>query len=139
MFAIFLSLLAIFGTTVFHYEALRLIGKFARIPRRPHMTVPTVLTLVIAAHLCEILMYVVVYKLAGGPFHLGHFSGEQSGMLGLFYYAAETYSSLGAGDVFPHGELRVIASASSLNGILLLAWSGAFLYAVTDRLHRLQD
>lgn len=40
--------------------------------------------------------------------------------------------SLGAGDVIPVGEIRLIASAASLNGILLLAWSGAFLFAVTE-------
>jgi hypothetical protein len=132
--AVLLSLAAIFGSTIFHYEALNQIRKFARIRQRPHLTIPTVLTFVILAHICEILIYLVVYIFAAGPLQLGHFSGEHSGMLGLFYFAAETYSSLGAGQTTPHGELRVIASISSLNGILLLAWSGAFLSAVTDRL-----
>lgn len=132
--AILLCLAAIFGTTAFHYEALHLIGRFVRDHSRPRIAVPTVLTLVISAHLVEIVLYMIVYRIASGPLALGSFSGERSGVLGLFYYAAETYASLGAGNVFPHGELRVISSASSLNGILLLAWSGAFLYAVTDSL-----
>lgn len=38
--------------------------------------------------------------------------------------------------MIPFGELRLIASAASLNGILLLAWSGAFLFAVTEYIER---
>jgi hypothetical protein len=73
-----------------------------------------------------------LFMLAQGPLGLGGFSGDTHGLLGLFYYTVETYSSLGAGDVIPVGEIRLIASAASLNGILLLAWSGAFLFAVTE-------
>lgn len=40
----------------------------------------------------------------------------------------ETYSALGYGDLFPLGYLRLIASVSPLNGSLLLAWSGSFLF-----------
>ena len=32
------------------------------------------------------------------------------------------------GDVFPIGYLRLIACVSPLNGSLLLAWSGSFLF-----------
>ena len=55
-----------------------------------------------------------------------------------FYYAAETYSSLGYGDIFPKGEIRLIASIGPLNGILLLAWSGSFLFALVQRTHPIQ-
>lgn len=44
------------------------------------------------------------------------------------YYASETYSALGYGDILPAGYLRLIASVSPLNGSLLLAWSGSFLF-----------
>lgn len=130
-----ICLLAIFGVTAFHYEALRLIRKVAGRTRR-RLAVPIVLIMVMAAHIVEILIYMGLFMLGRGALGLGGFSGDPHGLLGLFYYTVETYSSLGAGDIVPVGEIRLIASAASLNGILLLAWSGAFLFAVTEgRLH----
>ena len=67
------------------------------------------------------------------PLNIGWFSGEQPGPLGLFHFAAETYSSLGLVDIMPHGALRLIVAIGSINGILLLAWSGAFLFAFSER------
>jgi len=48
--------------------------------------------------------------------------------LDYFYFAAETYSTLGYGDVVPTAQLRLIASIEPLNGLMLLAWSGSFLF-----------
>jgi hypothetical protein len=126
-----ICLLAIFGATTFHYEALRQIRKIAARTRR-RLAVPLILIMVMTAHIAEILLYMGLFMLGRGPLGLGGFSGDPHGLLGLFYYTVETYSSLGAGDVIPVGEIRLIASAASLNGILLLAWSGAFLFAVTE-------
>jgi hypothetical protein len=39
---------------------------------------------------------------------------------------------VGYGDIVPLGALRLVACVESLNGLLLLAWSGAFLYGVLD-------
>ena len=132
LIVVLICLLAIFGATAFHYEALRLIRKIAGRTRPRRLTIPLILIMVMAAHIAEILLYMGLFMLAQGPLGLGGFSGDPHGLLGLFYYTVETYSSLGAGDVIPVGEIRLIASAASLNGILLLAWSGAFLFAVTE-------
>lgn len=50
----------------------------------------------------------------------------------FFYYAAEVYASLGYGDAYPTGEMRLIGSIAPLNGLLLLAWSGAFLFSLVE-------
>ena len=91
------------------------------------------LTLVICAHLIEIAGYALIYWIADVPLNIGWFSGEQPGPLGMFHFAAETYSSLGLVDIMPHGALRLIAAVGSINGILLLAWSGAILFAFSER------
>ena len=44
--------------------------------------------------------------------------------------SAETYSSLGYGDIYPLGDIRLLASITPLIGILLLGWSGAFLFSL---------
>jgi hypothetical protein len=45
-----------------------------------------------------------------------------------FYYSAETFTALGSGDLSATGGLRLIASIEPLNGLVLIAWTGAFTY-----------
>lgn len=47
-----------------------------------------------------------------------------------FYYAAETYSSLGYGDIYPLGTIRLLASITPVIGLLLMGWSSAFLFSL---------
>ncbi len=76
-------------------------------------------------------LYAGAYALGTYEFSLGGLSGSLGRpALDFFYFAAETYSTLGYGDLVPVGALRLIASVESLNGLLLLSWSGAFLYGV---------
>jgi hypothetical protein len=129
---------AIFGTTIFHLEALSVVTRFSRSSWQPRIHVPGVLMLVICAHLTEIAGYALIYWIADVPLNIGWFSGKQPGPLGMFYFAAETYSSLGLDDIMPHGALRLIVAIGSINGILLLAWSGAFLFAFAERMQAIR-
>ena len=137
--AVLLSLVAVIGTTIFHFEALRLTDRYSRRALHPYVIAPSVLSLVIASHLAEIAAYTGIYALADDVFDIGSFTPVNPGALGMFYFAAETYSSLGLDDVMPHGALRLIVSIGSINGILLLAWSGSFLFAFASRFHRWRD
>ncbi len=132
--AILLTLVAVVGTTIFHFEMLQIASRFSRRLGHPYVTGPAVLTVVIFAHLLEISGYAFIYWIADVPFNIGYFSGVQPGSLDMFYFAAETYSSLGLDDIMPHGALRLIVAIESINGVLLLAWSGAFLFAFAERL-----
>ncbi|MBX9663744.1 hypothetical protein [Novosphingobium sp.] len=74
--SIVLALIAVIGTTIFHLEALMLVGRFERKSRHPRILVPAVLTLVIAAHLAEIAGYALIYWLADKTFDIGYFTGQ---------------------------------------------------------------
>lgn len=125
-------------TTSFHYEALRWLAARARMRQANRRSVPATLFLLVLAHVVEIGAYAVAYWVAAVPLHIGSFGGREAlQTLDYFYYAAETYSSLGYGDIFPVGEMRLIASIGPLNGILLLAWSGSFLFALVQHTHPL--
>lgn len=49
------------------------------------------------------------------------------------YFSAETYTSLGYGDVVPGGALRLLAGMEALNGLLLIGWSASFIYIAMER------
>ncbi|MGE5242209.1 MAG: ion channel [Bacteroidota bacterium] len=44
-----------------------------------------------------------------------------------------TYTSLGLGDVYPLGDLRLIAGIESLIGLLMIAWSASFTYLMMEK------
>lgn len=132
--AIALTLIALVGTTIFHLEALILVNRFAHRPRRARILVPGVVMLVTGAHLIEITAYTFIYWIANVLLNIGWFTGRRPSLIDLFYFAAETYSSLGLDDIMPHGALRLIVAIGSINGILLLAWSGAFLFDFANRM-----
>ncbi|HET8693301.1 MAG TPA: potassium channel family protein [Aquabacterium sp.] len=49
------------------------------------------------------------------------------------YFSAETYTSLGFGDLTPVGPVRLLAGVEALNGLLLIGWSASFLYIAMQR------
>ena len=68
--------------------------------------------------------------------HLGF--GEISGTVGhgmmdYVYFSAVTYSSLGLGDVYPTGGLRMLCAVEAIMGLLLIGWTVTFTYLVTDK------
>ena len=137
LLAVGLAVCVVLVTTVTHYEAVRLLEGYARAPRHGHrVALMGVTSALIAVHLAEIALYAVVFALAAGPLELGRFVGREMGWADYFHYAAEAYSSLGSPDLHVLGDMRVIAAVSPLNGILLLAWSGAFLFSLFDELRQ---
>lgn len=44
------------------------------------------------------------------------------------YFPAETYTSLGFGDLTPSGSMRLITGVEALNGLLLIGWTASYTY-----------
>ena len=92
---------------------------------------------ILALHLIEIGIYSGAIWLATDLLHLGRLAGDVDGSkLELLYFSAETYTSLGFGDILPTGQMRLLASFEPLNGLLLLGWSASFIHLEVDRYWR---
>lgn len=123
-------------TFSFHYAVLRwLSGGMARIAIHPSQRVLSIAIIVFLAHVSEILLYAATYAISVESLGLGTFGGlvvEQP--LDFLYFSSVTYTSLGLGDVFPTGHIRFLSGVEALNGLLLIAWSGSFIYLAMGRL-----
>ena len=83
----------------------------------------------------EIGLYSIAYAFGDGPLALGSFGGRAvTEPLDYLYFSIVSYTSLGLGDVFPSDHLRFITGVEALNGLLLIAWSGSFIYIAMGRL-----
>jgi len=130
--AIFISLVLVLLTVGLHQSCFTLLSR--KIPMGVRSTQPWLYVLMLGiftVHFLEILLYALGYYVAASVFDLGYLEGERAtGFLGHFYASAVIYTSLGFGDVLPNGHLRFIVGVEALNGLLLIAWSASFLFAM---------
>ncbi|MGV8803863.1 MAG: ion channel [Polaromonas sp.] len=134
-------LLLIALTTLLHYEVLRGINGWLpalRIPNRSKLLV--VMFAAFTAHILEVGLYgaavFALIRYAG----LGSLTGgDGATLINCLYFSAETYSSLGFGDLIPTGPIRLLAGTEALNGLLLIGWSASFAYIAMERFWRIDS
>mgnify|MGYP003624443201 FL=1 len=134
--AIILAVSLVVLTFLFHYIILRwLSGGMARIAMTASVRVFIIVLMTLGAHLVEVVLYAVAYALGDGVLGLGSFGGRMiAEPLDYLYFSIVSYTSLGLGDVFPLDHLRFITGVEALSGLLLIAWSGSFIYNAMNRL-----
>ena len=131
MFAVFLtSTILVLLTVGVHYEVLRLTSMaLPRLMIPPRTRMLFVIITAFFAHIIEIWLYAVAYYLFADHFGLGHLGGQPiTGFVEYLYFSTGAYTSLGLGDVYPVGGLRLIAGIESVNGLVLIGWSASFTY-----------
>jgi hypothetical protein len=122
-------------TTVIHYEVLRMLTVgLPALDIRARAKLIVVIFGAFLAHAAEIVLYAVAtyalvrYWDVGTLGDASHFS-----LTRCLYFSAETYSSLGYGDIVPGGPLRLLAGVEVLNGLLLIGWSASYTYIAMER------
>jgi hypothetical protein len=122
-------------TTVMHCELLR--GLSTCLPRIPVPSRPKLLVVVFSAmvtHGLEIAVY-GVWIFALVQFTTGSALAGPAGFsfANCLYFSAETFTSLGFGDLTPVGPVRLLAGVEALNGLLLIGWSASYIFLSMER------
>ena len=122
-------------TTVIHYEALSKLNAgltSLAIPNRNKLLV--VISTAFIAHALEMALYGLSIYLMVNYLGVGTLSGPAGrSWASCLYFSAETYTSLGFGDLTPVGPIRMIAGVEALNGLLLIGWSASYAYIAMER------
>jgi hypothetical protein len=77
-------------------------------------------TVLMYAHLSEVLVWGAVYELLEAVPR-----GADS-----FYFAFVNYTTLGYGDIIPATRWRLLGPLTAMNGVLLFGWSTAVMYDI---------
>lgn len=133
--AIIFAVALMIASVLIHYETLRLTSDY--IPRMligPQTRILVVLTAIMFVHVAVISLYALAYYMMSVRLGIGSMHGEFKGeALDYFYFSATTYTTLGVGDVFARGPIRVVSGLQSLTGLVMIAWSATFTYLHMER------
>lgn len=129
-----IAVLLVVLSTFAHYEALRFCnGRLQRLDGIPERAkVLLAMGAGFCSHLVQIAVFAVGYCVAH-RLGLGRLDGQFHGALSALYFSAETYTSLGYGDVYPTGAMRLIAGIEALTGLLMISWTASFTYLEMGR------
>jgi hypothetical protein len=125
------ALLLVSACVLMHYETLRLLNDHV-----PKVTIASTRAKVLVAlvgalisHVLQIAVFALAYWLLRDTFGMGGFGGTFEDSLSSFlYFSSETYTTLGFGDIYPTGSLRMICGIESLVGLLMVSWTASFTY-----------
>jgi len=132
---VFIGISLVLLTTLFHFAVLRaLSGQMSQIAMSNSLRILVMIFVAFGAHIVEIALYAGAYALVVF-LGLGQFGGTTiNSPHDYFYFSIVSFTSLGLGDVFPDGHLRFIAGIEALNGLLLIAWTGSFIFLAMGHL-----
>lgn len=83
---------------------------------------------IFAVHTTEIWAYAVAYM------GIGQFECFEPAL----YFSTVSFVALGFGDIVLRPPWRILSAIEAANGVILLAWSTAFMFTVTQRLRALE-
>jgi hypothetical protein len=133
--AAIISIFMVIITTIMFYEVLRI--SWAILPRlemAPRKRIIVVMLSIFFGHTIAVWMYGISYWFIANFSDFGNIVGEVDGtVFSYVYFSAATYSSLGLGDVYPTGGLRLLTGVEVLNGLVLIGWSVSFTYLAMQK------
>ena len=134
--ATILTLVLVTVSAFVHYEALSflndLLPRLTFIKRRVRVLVAMLGAM--GSHAGHIALFALAYYLLQNNFGLGGFGGTFKDVFSNYlYFSAETYTSLGFGDIYPLGQLRMVVGLEALTGLLMISWTASFTYLEMSR------
>ncbi|CAH0991041.1 hypothetical protein SIN8267_01142 [Sinobacterium norvegicum] len=97
----------------------------------------------LCAHAIEVWIFAVAYYFMHHADGWGYFSGNFAGhLLDCVYFSFTTYTTLGFGDITPHGDVRYLTGIEALTGLVLITWTASYLfiemqkYWIEDEVHK---
>jgi len=136
LFAAAVSVLLVAFSTYLHYEVLSRLNerlpRVAFIPRRAK--VPAAVLGAMLSHALQVSAFAGAYFLLRDRLGEGAFGGQfRDSFASFWYFSIETYTSLGLGDIFPLGPLRMLTGIEALTGLLMISWTASFTYLEMSR------
>lgn len=136
MFSALIANSAIVGLAVMlHYEFLyRLTTRMPTMHMKHRFRIVLGVFFALIAHAVEVWIFAIAYYFMHNADGWGYFDGNFNGsLMDCVYFSFTTFTTLGFGDISPHGDLRFLTGIESLTGLVLITWTASFLYLEMQR------
>ncbi len=122
--------IAVVICVLLHYEGLRLLSDKLPTPRHNHRR------RIIFLILSLLLLHVIEVWIFGGAYYLLlHFDGfgqlvgaNGPSMVDCVYYSASVFTTVGFGDIYPVGAIRIMTGTEGITGLTMITWSASFTF-----------
>jgi hypothetical protein len=133
VFAINIFVIAV--TVMIHYEFLHQVTLLMpRMTIRHRFRIVMGVFVALTAHAVEIWIFALSFYLMNNAEGWGYLDGNFAGtFMDCVYFSFTSYTTLGTGDIVPHGDLRYLTGLESLVGLVLITWSASYLYLEMTR------
>ena len=133
---VLVTMLAISLIIGLHYEVLRNSLHFLpAVTRRRRQRVVILILVILLTHAVEIWIFGVAYETLMHWDIFGVIKGDvpTTSVLDYVYFSAAVYSTVGFGDLVPHGPIRFMVGMEALTGLVMITWSASFTFLEMQR------
>ena len=119
-----------------HYEVLRnCIRLLPAIAHKRRQRVVFLILIIMLTHAIEIWIFGLAYVVLLKWDMFGSIDGivTFSTVTDHVYYSAMVYTTVGFGDLFPHGPIRFMTGMEALTGLVMITWSASFTFLEMQR------
>jgi hypothetical protein len=118
-----------------HYEFLhRITLLLPKLKMRHRFRIVLGVFVALTAHAVEVWVFAIAFYLMHRTAGWGKLEGNFDGsLMDCAYFSFTTFSTLGTGDIAPHGDLRFLVGLEALTGFVLITWTASFLFLEMNR------
>jgi Ion channel len=118
-----------------HYEFLhRITLLLPKLKMRHRFRIVMGVFVALTAHAVEVWVFAIAFFLMHRTVGWGKLEGNFDGsLMDCAYFSFTTFSTLGTGDIAPHGDLRFLVGLEALTGFVLITWTASFLFLEMTR------
>lgn len=130
LLTIFINTLLVSAAVVIHYEILKILWfVIPKLKMKHRFRVIVGVFGTIWAHVIEIWMFGIAFYWMASSGDFGYLDGNFNGsLMDCVYFSFTNYTTVGYGDIAPHGLLRFVAGLEAITGLSLITWSASFMF-----------
>jgi hypothetical protein len=126
--------LIIISTMIFYEILARVWIYLPRLEGRPELQIILSIVAAFIGHTVIIWMFGITYYLLAHYGGFGALEGShQQHFMDYIYFSGVAYSSLGLGDIYPTGDLRLMIAVEAILGLVMIGWTITITYFTTEK------
>lgn len=129
--AFVVSVLLAGASVLFHYECLCQLDRLVNTLSSHRRRLLVAMFGLLLAHIVEIWIYAGAYALLVHYADFGAIQsvhGDNHSLFDFVYYSGMVYTTVGFGDMWPTGGIRLITATEALLGLSLITWSASYAF-----------